>query len=177
MKTVNDKPFITSLGEKIPFVDPDAFVDISARIIGEVHLDKGVTVWPMAVLRADSSSIHVGRGSAILDLVLVEAPLNYPVSIGENCLISHGAMIHGATILTSSLVGVGAIVLDGATISSGSVVAAGSLVPAGTVVPPNTLVMGSPARVVRETTPGEREALILQLQELSEKTAMYRNEW
>lgn len=157
----------------VPSVHPSAFVDRSARIIGDVTIESGVTVWPMAVLRADSSSIRIRTGAVVLDLALVEAPDGFPVDIAEGALISHGAIIHGAVIGPSSLVGIGAIVLDGATVSPGSIIGAGSIIPPGTVVPADSLVIGSPGKVVRKTTADERARLELQVSDLYEKSRHY----
>jgi carbonic anhydrase/acetyltransferase-like protein (isoleucine patch superfamily) len=166
--------FVTPFGGKAPDIDPDAYVDVSARIIGDVVLSEGVTVWPMAVLRADSSSIRIEKGSAILDLALLEAPKGCPVSVGEKALISHRAAIHGAIIESAVLVGIGAIILDGAVIHSGSIIGAGSVIPPGVHIPPNSLVMGIPGKVVRETTPKEQQDILTQLEDLYQKSRLYR---
>jgi len=162
--------WITPYGGKKPNIHPDAFVDVSARIIGDVQVDKGASIWPMAVLRADSAEIRIGRCAAVLDLALIEAPEGQPVWVEEEALISHGAIVHGARIGSRSLVGIGAIVLDGALICAGSIVGAGSLVPPGTEIPPNSLVLGIPGKVVRKTTPQERQTILEQLEQLHRKS-------
>ncbi|MFH1138504.1 MAG: gamma carbonic anhydrase family protein [Pseudomonadota bacterium] len=167
---MNTRPFISNYGDKKPTIHPEALVDVSARIIGDVLLEEFTTVWPMAVLRADSAAIKIGRRTAVLDLAMVEAPGGFPVEIGEEALISHGAMVHGAKIKDRVLVGIGAIVLDGAVVESGSIIGAGSLVTRQTHIPANSLVLGSPGRVVRQTTAGERDDLIKQIQGLIDKS-------
>jgi carbonic anhydrase/acetyltransferase-like protein (isoleucine patch superfamily) len=127
----------------------------------------------MAVLRADGAGIRIGEKAAVLDLALLEAPEDFPVWIEEGALISHGALIHGARIQARSLVGVGAIVLDGAVISTGSIIGAGSLITANTRIPPNSLVLGTPGRVVRETTGEERQNISRQIEGLYEKSRSY----
>jgi carbonic anhydrase/acetyltransferase-like protein (isoleucine patch superfamily) len=166
---------ITPFRNKTPGIHPDAFVDRSARIIGDVTMEEGVSVWPMVVLRADSAAIHIGRNAAVLDLSLVEAPTGHPVTIAEEALISHRAVVHGAQVLGRVLVGIGAIILDGAVISSGSIIGAGSVVPPGTRIPPNSLVMGMPGKVVRETTEEERALILAQIKELYTKSRLYKN--
>jgi carbonic anhydrase/acetyltransferase-like protein (isoleucine patch superfamily) len=161
--------WISPYGDKTPIIHPAAFVDISARIIGDVTVEEEACIMPMAVLRADSGRILVGARSSILDLVLLEAPLDHPVVIGEETLVSHGAIIHGAHIEDRVLIGIGAIILDGASIATGSIIGVGSLVTAGTIIPPNSLALGVPARIVRETTEAERKGLLPQLQEIREK--------
>jgi carbonic anhydrase/acetyltransferase-like protein (isoleucine patch superfamily) len=165
---------ITPFCDKIPRIHVDAFVDPSARIIGDVTIEEGVSIWPMTVLRADSGAIHIGRKAAVLDLSLVEAPAGHPVMIDDKALISHRAVIHGAHIQGSTLIGIGAIILDGAVISSGSVIGAGSVIPPGTRIPPNSLVMGIPGRVVRETTEKERALILEQIRELYAKSRYYK---
>jgi carbonic anhydrase/acetyltransferase-like protein (isoleucine patch superfamily) len=173
-----DEPYcrslITAFGGHAPCIDPDAYVDLSARIIGRVVLEAGVTVWPGAVLRADDEEIRVGRGSAILDLCLLEAPRGHPVVVAPGALISHQACLHGATVGAGALVGIGAKVLDGAEIGAGAWVGAGAVVPPGTRVPAGMLVLGTPARAVRALTPAERESVARQLADLTAKAAVYR---
>ena len=168
--------FITSFCGKVPRIDPGAFVDFTARIIGDVTIQSGASIWPMAVLRADSSSIFIGEYSSVLDLALLEAPRGYPVTIEEASLVSHGAIIHGASIGRNVLVGMGAIVLEGVTISSGSIVGAGCLVPAGTLVPANSFMLGTPGRIIRGTTEKERQATKMQAQGLFQKSRTYLKE-
>jgi carbonic anhydrase/acetyltransferase-like protein (isoleucine patch superfamily) len=155
--------------DKKPVIHPKAVVDVSARIIGDVHVKEGASIWPMAVLRADSAEIRIGRRASILDLAMLEAPEGHPVWVADEALVSHGAMLHGASVESRALVGMGAIVLDGAFVSGGSIIGAGSLLPPGTRVPPNSLVLGVPGKVVRETTQQERESIMVQLAELHDK--------
>jgi carbonic anhydrase/acetyltransferase-like protein (isoleucine patch superfamily) len=165
---------ITPFQDKTPNIHPDAFIDRSARIIGDVIIDKGANIWPMAVLRADSAKIMVGRNAAILDHALVEAPEGFPVIIEMEALISHHAVIHGAQVKSGALVGIGSIILDGAIISSASIIGAGSVVPPGTRIPPNSLVMGMPGKIVRETTEDERARILVQINELYAKSQHYK---
>lgn len=164
------RSWITPYGDKKPRIHPEAFIDVSVRIIGDVQVEKDASIWPMAVLRASNAQIRIGRGAAVLDLALLEAPEGHPVLVEEEALISHGAIIHGARVQSRALVGIGAIVLDGAVISSGSIIGAGSVIPPGTKIPPNSLVLGVPGKVVRETTPQERQGILEQLTELYEKS-------
>jgi len=135
-------PWITPYRDKVPNIHPNAFIDISVRIIGDVEVAEEASIWPMAVLRADSAQIRIDRRAAVLDLSLLEAPEGYPVWVEEESLISHGALIHGACIKSRALVGIGAIILEGALVSTGCIIGACSLVTAGTHIPPNSLVLG-----------------------------------
>ena len=169
----NATPFITQFDNVAPEIHDSVYVDISARIIGSVSIAEGANIWPMAVLRADSSSITIGKRVAILDLAFIEAPEGYPVVIEAEALISHGAIIHGARVESQSLVGIGAIVLDGALISSGSIIGAGSFIAAGAHIPPNSLVMGTPGRVIREVKPGELANTKRQIELFYQKSRKY----
>jgi carbonic anhydrase/acetyltransferase-like protein (isoleucine patch superfamily) len=164
---------ITGYRGKVPQIHRSAFVDISARIIGDVVIEEGASVWPMAVLRADSARIFIGRRSAVLDHSLLEAPKGHPAQVEEGALVSHNAVVHGARICSNALIGIGAIVLEGAVVSGGSIVGAGSLVVAGTFIPPDSLVMGTPGKIVRQTTPEEREGTARQIEDLFRKARGY----
>ena len=165
---------ITAFGGHAPAIDPLAWVDVSARIIGRVVLEAGATVWPGAVLRADDEEIRVGRGSAVLDLCLLEAPRGRPVVVAPGALVSHQACLHGAKVAPGALVGIGAIVLDGAEVGEGALVGAGAVVPPGMRVPPGVLALGAPAKVIRELTPDERRQVARQLADLAATAAAYR---
>lgn len=170
---MSDFPFITPFDGHHPEIAENAFVDISARIIGKVEILSQASVWPGAVLRADDDRIVLGQGSAVLDQALVEAPVDKPVLIGDRSLISHQVCVHGATVKAGALIGIGAIVLDQAVIGEGSLIGAGALIPPGMEVPPGVLVLGQPGKVIRELKPAEAENIKAQVQELIDKSAVY----
>jgi len=167
---------ISSFQGKSPDIHESAFIDLSARVIGDVRVEEGVSIWPMAVLRADDSPTVIRRHSAILDQCLIESPEGSPVTVGELSIVSHRAIIHGAVVGPGVLVGVGAIVLDHAIVSAGSIIAAGAIVTPRTVIPPNSLVIGSPGRILRETTPEDREGIRTQVHGLFTKSRLYLKE-
>jgi len=166
-------PWVSAFKDRRPLIHPGAFVDPSARVIGSVTIEDGASVWPMAVLRADSNEIRIGARAAILDLALVEAPEGHGVTVEEEAIISHGAIVHGALIQCGAIVGIGAIVLDGAVISPGAIVGAGALVPPGSRIPAESLVMGVPGKVIRLTTEEERQRTLKQVEELYNKSRLY----
>lgn len=174
MTNPSGNPFITPFGGAHPVIDPQAWVDVSARLIGRVSLAAGVTIWPGAVLRADDEEISVGEGSAVLDLCLLEAPTGKPVIIGPGALISHQATVHGATVEAGALVGIGAIVLDGAVVGAGGLIGAGALVTPGMRTPPGWLLLGQPAKPVRELRPEDHAQLAAQLADLQAKSRHYQ---
>ena len=142
-------------GER-PSVGSSVFIADTARVIGRVALEDGVSIWYGAVLRGDVGSIRVGRKSNIQDLACLHMTGGISnVVVGAECTVGHGAIIHGATVGDGVLIGMGSILLDNAEIGAESIVGAGALVTPGTKIPPRSLVLGSPARVVRELSPGE----------------------
>jgi len=159
-----------------PKVAEDAYVDPSAVLIGHVMCGERSGVFPGAVLRADESSIEIGSGSFVLDLSLIEAPSGCPVTIGEGSIISHCAALHGCTIGDSSLIGIGSIILERAHIGDRCIVAAGSLVPPKAKVEPGSVLMGSPARKVRDTTEDDIRALKSEILHLKHKVGRYRQQ-
>jgi carbonic anhydrase/acetyltransferase-like protein (isoleucine patch superfamily) len=145
----------------LPSVDPSAFVDASAQVIGDVHLGAESSVWMNAVVRGDVHSIRIGARTNIQDLTLVHVMRETnPTVIGSNVTIGHSAVIHGCTIEDRCLIGMGAILLNGSRIGTGSIVAAGALVPEGMIVPPGSMVMGMPAKVKRRLTPEEDASIV-----------------
>jgi len=139
-----------------PRVDPSAFIDASAQVIGDVEIGEESSVWMCAVIRGDVHRIRVGRRTSIQDGTVVHAMTGtHPTSIGDNVTIGHGAIVHGCTIENLCLIGMGAILLNGARVGAGSIVAAGTLLTENMKVPPKSLVMGSPGKVRRLLTQAE----------------------
>jgi carbonic anhydrase/acetyltransferase-like protein (isoleucine patch superfamily) len=164
---------ITPFEGKSPQFDETVFIDPSARLIGDILLETGVSIWPFALLRADSGRIVVGEKSAFLDKVLVEAPKDHPVVVERKVLISHGAILHGCVIGEGATIGIGAIVLDGAEVGRGAIVGSGSLVPPGMKIPDGSLALGLPAKVVRMLGESDRKRADEQLSEVYEKSRTY----
>src|SRR5215217_9652578 len=135
-----------------PTIHPTAFVHPAAHVIGNVTIGARVSVWPTAVLRADSDAITIGEESNVQDGTIVHVDPGVPCTIGARVAIGHRAIVHGATVGDDCLIGMGAILLNGVTVGSGSIVGAGALCPEGMVIPPDSLVLGIPGRVVRKTT-------------------------
>ena len=140
-------------------IHPDAFVHDLALVCGDVSLGARVSIWPFAVLRGDTERIEVGEDSNIQDGTIVHADRGMAALIGPRVGIGHRAIVHGAVIEEASLIGMGAILLNGVHVGTGSIVAAGAVCREGMRIPPNSLVVGVPARVVRETTAEEHERI------------------
>ena len=144
----------------VPTVDPSAYVDLSAQVIGDVHIGAESSVWMNVVIRGDVHGIRIGARTNVQDGTVVHVQGGtHPTTIGDEVTIGHGAIVHGCTIADRCLIGMGAILLNGVQVGSESIVAAGSLVPEGFVVPPRSLVMGSPARIRRELTEADAAAI------------------
>ena len=145
-----------------PTVDPSAFVDASAQVIGDVQIGPESSVWMNVVIRGDVHFIRIGARTNIQDLTLVHVMRHsHPTLIGDDVTVGHSAVVHGCTIEDRCLIGMGAILLNGCRIGTGSIVAAGALVPEGMIVPPGSMVMGVPGTVRRPLTP-EEDASIAQ---------------
>ncbi|MCC7023785.1 MAG: gamma carbonic anhydrase family protein [Thermomicrobiales bacterium] len=167
---------IHTLGERRPTIDATAYVADGAQVIGDVLLAPDSSVWFNAVLRGDTERISIGAGSNIQDGAILHADPGFPCSVGAGVVTGHGAILHGCQIGDHCLIGMGAIVLNGATIGAGSIVAAGAVVPEGKEYPPGSLIMGIPARVVRELTDKDREQIAEGASHYQERARIYRKQ-
>ena len=145
--------------QRRPQLGTGVFIAPSADVLGDVTLGDDSSVWYQAVLRGDINRILVGPRSNIQDGAVVHLADDFPAVIGELVTIGHKAVVHACTIHDEVLVGMGAIILDGAVIRKNSLVAAGSVVTPGKDFPPGSMIMGSPAKVVRNLTPEEIKSL------------------
>jgi carbonic anhydrase/acetyltransferase-like protein (isoleucine patch superfamily) len=144
-----------------PSVDPSAYVDTSAQVIGDVHIGAESSVWMNVVIRGDVNSVRIGARSNIQDLSIVHVMRepSHPTVIGDDVTVGHHVVLHGCTIEDRCLIGMGAILLNGCRIGSGSIVAAGTLIPEGAVIQPGSLVMGVPGKFRRQLTREEDESI------------------
>jgi carbonic anhydrase/acetyltransferase-like protein (isoleucine patch superfamily) len=139
-----------------PAVDPSAYVDQSAQVIGDVVIGPESSVWMNVVIRGDVNQVRIGRRTNIQDLTMVHVMRGtHPTIIGDEVTIGHSAVVHGTTIEDRVLVGMASVLLNGVHVGRDSVVAAGTLLTEGTRIPPRSLVMGRPGRVKRELTDEE----------------------
>ncbi|MBX3309098.1 MAG: gamma carbonic anhydrase family protein [Cryobacterium sp.] len=150
---------IVSFGGNSPAVDESAFVAPNATLIGRVSLGPESGVFYGAVLRGDTDQIRLGARSNLQDNVVVHCDVGVPTTIGSGVSVGHGAVVHGCTIEDDCLIGMGATVMNGAVIGTGSLVAGGAVVLEGTVIPPRSLVAGIPAKVRREISDDELDAI------------------
>ena len=158
----------------LPTVDPSAFVDQSAQVIGDVHVGPESSVWMNVVMRGDVHWIRIGARTNVQDGTVIHGQTGtHPVSIGDEVTIGHGAIVHGCTIEDRCLIGMGAILLNGVRVGADSIVAAGSLLPEGFAVPPRSLVMGSPGKVRRSLDDAE----VASIRGYADRYVQYRLEY
>jgi carbonic anhydrase/acetyltransferase-like protein (isoleucine patch superfamily) len=157
-----------------PQVAATAWVADSAQVMGNVHLAEGASVWFGTVIRGDTETISVGRDSNIQDASVMHADHGFPLVVGERVTVGHQVMLHGCTIGDESLIGIGAVVLNGARIGKNCLVGAGSLVTEGKEFPDGSMIMGTPAKVVRQLTPEQIEGLRRSARHYVENAARYR---
>ncbi|MGP6171949.1 gamma carbonic anhydrase family protein [Microbacterium sp. A204] len=158
--SISSSASVLALAGKTPKISDDAFIADGARVIGEVVLQSGSSVWYNAVLRGDSAGIVLGKGSNVQDNVSVHVDSGQSVLIGANVSIGHNAVVHGCTIGDGSLIGMGSVILSGAVIGKGCLIAGGAVVLGGTEIPDGSLVAGVPAKVRRALDDQERADLI-----------------
>ena len=165
---------IFKIGTHTPDVDASAYVTDSASVIGKVHLAANTSIWFGAALRGDNELISIGEGSNVQECAVLHTDMGYPLTVGKNVTIGHQAMLHGCTVGDGSLIGIQAVVLDGAVIGKNCLVAAGALVTSGKEFPDNSLIMGSPAKAVRELTPEQINDIQRGVQTYIERAAYFK---
>ena len=143
-----------------PQIAESAYVDVSAQVIGDVHLGEQASIWCNAVVRGDMFYIRIGDRTNVQDNCVIHTRTgSHPTILEDEVTIGHSVTLHGCYVEHGALVGIGSIVLDDVRIGAQSLVAAGSLVSPGTIIPPRSMVMGAPARVKRPLTDEEVRGL------------------
>lgn len=155
---------IRSHNDLHPAIAPDVYIDPTAVVIGDVEIGTGGSVWPLTVIRGDIHKIRIGKRTSVQDGSVLHVthagpynPDGFPLTIGDEVTIGHKVMLHGCTIGSRVLIGMGAIVMDGAIVGDEVVIGAGTLVPPGKVLESGYLYVGSPARQVRPLTDKEKD--------------------
>ncbi len=144
---------IYQLDDLSPTIHPSAWVAENAQVVGNVSLGEDCSVWFGVVMRGDTERLTIGRGTNIQDSSVLHADPGMPLIIGENVSVGHQVMLHGCTVGDGSLIGIGAIVLNGARIGKNCLVGAGALVTEGKEFPDGSMILGSPAKAVRQLSP------------------------
>ena len=166
---------IFALGEDTPQIDDSTYVSDSATVIGKVILAKDASVWPQAVLRGDNGErIEVGERTNIQDGAILHTDPGFTLSLGEDVSVGHQAMLHGCSVGSGTLIGIQAVVLNGASIGKNCLVGAGAVVTERKVFPDNSLIVGAPAKVLRELTEDEIAGLRRNAADYVERGRRYR---
>jgi carbonic anhydrase/acetyltransferase-like protein (isoleucine patch superfamily) len=160
-----------------PQIQPSSYVDVSAQIIGDVHIGDESSIWCNAVLRGDMYYIRIGNRTNVQDTSVIHTRTGtHPTILEDEVTIGHSVTLHGCYVERGSLIGIGSIVLDDVRVGTQSLVAAGSLISPGTIIPPRSLVMGVPARVKRPLTEEEVAGLHLFWQNYVRYMGIYKEE-
>lgn len=158
-----------------PSVADTAWVADSAQVIGNVVLGEQASVWFGTVVRGDMDRITIGAGANIQDTSVLHADAGRPLVIGERVTVGHQAVLHGCTVGDGSLIGIGAIVLNGAKIGKNCLVGAGALVTEGKEFPDGSMIIGAPAKVVRQLTPLQIDGLRQSAQHYIDNAQRFRD--
>ncbi len=145
--------------KRSPKLDPTVRMAENAAVIGQVTCGAHVNIWYNATLRGDTDRITVGDGCNIQEGAVLHCDIGYPVHIGSDCVIGHGAIVHGCEVGDGTLIGMGAILLSGCKVGKGCIIGAGALITGNMVIPDRSLVMGTPGRVVRAVTDEQAAAI------------------
>jgi len=157
-----------------PEVADSAWIADNAQVMGAVKVAADASVWFGVTVRGDTETISIGEGSNIQDGSVMHADHGKPLTVGKHVTVGHMVMLHGCSIGDESLIGIGAVVLNGAKIGKNCLVGAGSLVTEGKEFPDGSMIMGSPAKVVRELTPEQIQGLRLSAQHYIENARRFK---
>jgi carbonic anhydrase/acetyltransferase-like protein (isoleucine patch superfamily) len=166
---------VYKLGKDAPLLAASVYVAPNAAVIGKVVLVERATVWFGATLRGDNEIINIGAGSNVQDCAVLHTDPGFPLNVGANVSIGHQAMMHGCTIGEGTLIGIQAIVMNGAVVGKGCLVGAGALITEDKVFADGSLIIGAPAKVVRQLSAEEQENLLKVAANYAERGAFYRN--
>lgn len=171
---MTDRKSLLPHGEANPEVAPSAWVAPGAYVVGKVSLGEESSVWYGAVLRGDTEPITVGARTNVQDGCVLHADPGFPAIVGDDCVVGHNAIVHGCRIEDGCLIGMGATILNGAKIGEGSIVAAGALVPEGKEFPPNSLIVGVPAKRVKDVSEEQTADIARGVRTYVERAAAHR---
>ncbi len=166
---------IEKLAQLTPQIDPSCFVHKTASVVGQVTLGANVSVFPCAVLRGDIAAIVVGENSNIQDNAVLHVNYNEPCQIGAGVSVGHGAVVHGSKIGDNVIIGMNAVVME-SEIGPNCIIGAGAVVPAGKNIPAGSLVMGVPAKVVRQLDEDEVNGILQNAREYAKAIPLYKEQ-
>lgn len=164
------------IGDKQPTISASYYIAPGAAVIGDVRIGEDVSVWFNAVLRGDNDFIEIGDGTNIQDGAVIHVDNGHPVTLGKRVTVGHKAMLHGCSIGDGSLIGMNAVVLNDAVIGKHCLIGANALVTEGMHVPDGSLVLGSPAKVIKQLEDKALDRMDAGAQHYIDKIALYRDE-
>jgi carbonic anhydrase/acetyltransferase-like protein (isoleucine patch superfamily) len=174
---LNRAPDIRSYKGKWPQIAASAYVDPASVIIGDVVIGEDSSVWPMCVVRGDVNHIRIGNRTNIQDGCILHVMKDeWPLVLEDEVTVGHAVTLHGCTIESRCLIGMGAIILNGVRIGTGSIIAGGTLIPERTVIPAGSLVMGSPGKVKRALTDNDRQSIAAYAERYVSYKMIYKKE-
>lgn len=163
------------VGDKQPSISSNYYIAPGASVIGDIRIGEEVSIWFNAVLRGDNDAIEIGDGSNIQDGAVLHVDDGQPITIGQRVTVGHQAVLHGCTIGDGSLIGINAVVLNGAVIGKHCLIGANALITEGMEIPDGSLVMGSPAKVVKQLDDKTLDAMEAGVQNYIDKITLYRD--
>ncbi|SFC67234.1 Carbonic anhydrase or acetyltransferase, isoleucine patch superfamily [Polaromonas sp. OV174] len=167
---------VYQLGEDAPAIPDSAFVAPGATLIGKVSLGARASIWFGAVLRGDNEPIHIGEASNVQEGAVLHTDRDFPLTLGANVTVGHQAMLHGCSIGEGSLIGIQAVVLNGAVIGKHCLVGAGAIVTEGKVFPDRSLILGAPAKVVRQLSDEDVQRLQESADGYARRASLYQTQ-
>lgn len=165
---------IYQLGDKAPQIPQSAYVAPEATVIGDVTLGERASLWPGVVVRGDSESIRIGEDCNIQDGAVLHADPGCPLVIGDGVSVGHQAMLHGCTVGAGTLIGIQAVILNRAAIGRHCIVGAGAVITEGKTFPDRSLVVGAPARVLRQLSDEQVASLAESAQSYVTRRDLYK---
>ena len=168
---------ILKFDNKKPIIHKSCYISQNTSIIGDVKIGKDTSIWVGTTIRGDMNYIEIGQRTNIQDNSIVHVTTDIaPTIIGDGVTIGHGAIIHGCKIKDNCLIGMGSIIMDEAIINEGSMIAAGAIITPKTIVPKNTLMVGIPAKPIREITKNEYNEILDRAQHYIDFSKKYKNQ-
>jgi carbonic anhydrase/acetyltransferase-like protein (isoleucine patch superfamily) len=166
---------IIKFGDDVPQVPASAWVADSASVIGRVELGEDANIWYGAVVRGDNDLVRLGRGTNVQENSVLHTDAGIVLTVGDHVTVGHQVMLHGCTIGDGSLIGIQAVILNNVRIGRNCIVGAGALVTEGKEFPDGSLIVGSPAKVVRQLDAAQIERLLWTAQHYVELAQRHRS--
>jgi len=163
------------LGDKQPSISSNYYIAPGAAVLGDIRIGEDVSIWFNAVLRGDNDFIEVGDGTNVQDGAVLHCDEGFPITLGQRVTVGHKAMLHGCTVGDGSLIGMNAVVLNGAVIGKNCLIGANALVTEGMQVPDGSVVLGSPAKVVKQVDAKGLAMIENGAQHYIDKIALYKD--